>query len=144
MQQPLATDLGGLSNGVLSVRDYIPEPTQPVFSSALQRPKLANVLDSKLMIVDDEPAIVKVVKTYLEDAGYKHSISTTDSTRAFHLARDERPDLLILDIVMPELDGLQILQLIRNDQQLQYLPILIVTASTEAKTKLKTLTAWRR
>jgi putative two-component system response regulator len=136
-EQTLATELSWLWHGVPQVKDYI--ATQPGSLRALRPPKLADVLSSKLMIVDDDPANVKLIQKHLKDAGYANSISTTDPTKALYIACEQRPDLLILDIIMPELDGLQILQLIRNDRQLQYLPTLIVTASTETKTKLKAL-----
>ena len=138
-QQILATELSWLWNGMSFTDGHLAEPPQPDYSTGSPRPNLANILGSKLMVVDDEPAVAGLIKKYLKDAGYKSAISTTDPTKALSLAREQRPDLLILDIVMPELDGLQILKLIRNDQQLQYMPKLVITASTDRETKLEAL-----
>jgi len=97
---------------------------------------LANLAaDSKVMIVDDEPINVKVAKKYLELAGYQHVIGITDSRTVMRRISEEPPDVVILDIMMPEVSGLQILEQIRADGQWAYLPVIVVTASDNEETK---------
>jgi len=101
--------------------------------------ELAGFLDAKLMIVDDEPINIKVVRKYLQGAGYSHFVTTSDSTQAMDLLRSQQPDAVLLDIMMPQINGLQILEWIRQDEHLRHTPVLILTASTDAPTKLSAL-----
>lgn len=91
------------------------------------------------MIVDDEPINIKLIQKYLRDDGYQDFVSTSDSRQAVDLVRKEKPDIIILDVVMPHVTGLNILGVIRNDPALSHLPILIVTASVDEQTKTDAL-----
>ena len=64
----------------------------------------------------------------------------TDSTLALDTIRREKPDVIILDVMMPQVSGLEILQAIRADAELSHLPVLILTASTDADTRKSALT----
>lgn len=94
---------------------------------------------ARVMIVDDEPVNIKVVRRYLQLAGYQHFITLNDPSGAMDLMRREKPDVLLLDVVMPQISGLDILQSLRADADLCHTPTLILTASTDAQTKLTAL-----
>jgi putative two-component system response regulator len=96
---------------------------------------------ARIAIVDDEPINVKVARKYLQAAGYSHFITTTDSTTALALLVAERPDVVLLDIMMPEVDGIEVLQSIRAHKDLRHIPVLILTASTDLQTKTRALNA---
>jgi putative two-component system response regulator len=96
---------------------------------------------AKIAIVDDEPINVKVVRKHLQMAGYQNFITTTDSSTAFALISREQPDVLLLDVMMPQVNGIEILSTIRANKRLCHIPVLILTASTDAETKLKALDA---
>jgi cyclic di-GMP phosphodiesterase len=102
-----------------------------------RRPNVA--ADSKIMVVDDESTNIKVVKRLLELEGYSHFVTTTDSTTALTLLRDEQPDILLLDLMMPHVSGLEILTQVRADDEFSYLPVIILTAVTDRETKLEAL-----
>ena len=89
----------------------------------------------RVMIVDDEPTNIKVVRRYLENAGYKQFITTSESTQALALIRERQPDIILLDVMMPHVDGLAILEAVRRDPKLRHLPVIILTASTDARTR---------
>jgi putative two-component system response regulator len=93
----------------------------------------------KIMIVDDEIANVLIVKKYLERAGYRDFETTTDSTAAMRILQATRPDVLLLDVNMPSIDGIEILRQVRADAQFRFLPILILTANTDEQIKLTCL-----
>ena len=93
----------------------------------------------RIMIVDDEIANVLVAKKYLERAGYRSFETTTDSSTALNLIFSTKPDVLLLDINMPEIDGIQILKEIRSRNEFRRLPVLILTANNEAAVKLACL-----
>jgi DNA-binding response OmpR family regulator len=80
-----------------------------------------------VMVVDDEERLVKLVSSYLEQEGFK-TVSAGDGRKALFLARQEKPDLIILDLMMPEMDGYEFLRLHRKDSDT---PIIMLTARVE-------------
>ncbi len=94
---------------------------------------------STIMIVDDEPTTIEILEMFLQGEGYDHFVTTTESPKAVALARQKRPDVLLLDLMMPEVGGLDVLRAIRNDEELRHLPVIILTSSTEPETKLQAL-----
>jgi putative two-component system response regulator len=91
------------------------------------------------MIVDDEQVNVKVVRKYLQGFGYENFVTETDSLRALELIRVAQPDVIILDIMMPHMSGLEILGIMQADERLHRIPVIILTASSDSETKLKAL-----
>ncbi len=91
------------------------------------------------MIVDDEIANVLVARKLLERAGYNEFETTTDSTVALGLVQASNPDVVLLDINMPKVDGIEILRRIRGIEKFQHLPVLILTANSDSDVKLKCL-----
>src|SRR5271168_3328750 len=69
----------------------------------------------KIAIVDDEPINIKVVRKHLQVAGYQNFITTTDSTTAVALIASERPDVVLLDVMMPQVSGIDILRAVRGE-----------------------------
>jgi putative two-component system response regulator len=94
---------------------------------------------AKIMIVDDEPINIKVVQKYLQGHGFSNFITTSDATRALDIFRAQRPDIALLDIMMPEVSGIEILQQVRADRQLSRIPVVILTAVGDARIKQKAL-----
>jgi len=82
---------------------------------------------SKILVVDDEPSIVDVLMYNLTKAGHQ-PIVARDGEQALHLARAERPDLVILDLMLPGIDGLEVCRALRKDGDL---PIIMLTAKDE-------------
>jgi putative two-component system response regulator len=97
------------------------------------------IQNPKIAIVDDQPINIKVVQKYLKLAGYQQFATTTDSREALQLIDRERPDVLLLDIMMPHVSGLEILSSLREDSRFTDLPVIILTADTEKNTKLEAL-----
>ena len=95
--------------------------------------------DHKIMVVDDIPLNVKLACAHLKTVGYQHFITETDSTRALSRLYQDPPDLVLLDIMMPQVSGLDILQAIRSDAQFAHLPVLILTAATDRNLKIRAL-----
>jgi putative two-component system response regulator len=96
---------------------------------------------AKIAIVDDEPINVMIVRKHLQGVGYENFITTSDATTATELLVRQRPDVVLLDVMMPQVDGIQILRAIRNEPSLAHIPVLILTASTDSATKLAALEA---
>jgi DNA-binding response OmpR family regulator len=84
----------------------------------------------RILIVEDDEDIVKVIRVTLEREGFEVA-ATHDGTSGMAEVRRSRPDLLILDLLLPKLPGLEVCKAIRADRELRQLPILILTARRE-------------
>jgi len=111
-----------------------PLVTSPI-DRHLSEPVVKEVPPGKILIIDDELANVRGIKRYLQGVGYNDILTSTDSTTALVLIEREKPDLLLLDIMMPEVSGIEILRLVRENKRLRRMPVLIVTANTDIDTK---------
>lgn len=100
---------------------------------------LSTLSNALIMMVDDESITMEIMQSYLEDAGYQNFVLLEDPTQAIQSIEHHRPDLLLLDLVMPNINGFEILELVRNHEQFSHLPVIILTSSTEAETKIKAL-----
>jgi two-component system phosphate regulon response regulator PhoB len=85
---------------------------------------------SKVLVIDDEPDVTELVAYHLKDKGYAVEI-VNDPLRSIGIARSFLPDLVILDVMMPGLSGLQVCRMLRADPKLQKVPILFLTAKVE-------------
>lgn len=99
----------------------------------------ATVKLSKLMVVDDEPTNVKIVRRLLELEGFSQFVTTTDGRKAMTLIRDERPDCVLLDLMMPFVTGLDVLDEMRHDPATAHIPAIILTAVTDHKIRCEAL-----
>ncbi len=80
-----------------------------------------------ILVVDDEPPVRDILAYFLQEAGYD-VLATGDPDEALGLARDGRPDLAILDILMPRMDGFDLCQMIRGHPESADLPVIFLTA----------------
>jgi DNA-binding response OmpR family regulator len=92
-----------------------------------------------IMLVDDEPTTLDVIELFLRDAGYGRFTKTTDARRVLELLAAERPDVLLLNLMMPKLDGIQLLNAINARPELRDIPVIIVSSSSDADTKHQAL-----
>jgi len=97
------------------------------------------VSDPVIMLVDDEPITLEIVKTYLEKAGYSQFVLVSEATEAMGILEETDPDILLLDLMMPEVSGLDILGELREKPKFKYLPIIILTASKDPQDKITAL-----
>lgn len=96
--------------------------------------------DAPILIVDDKQANVDLLESFLEDDGYTNFTGTTDSRRALALFESLRPDIVLLDLHMPHLDGFEVMRQLKTLLPAQsYLPILVLTADTNPETKQRAL-----
>jgi diguanylate cyclase (GGDEF)-like protein len=92
-----------------------------------------------VMMVDDESTTIEVLQAFLEEAGYGRFITTCEPASAMTLIANERPDVILLDLMMPVVSGLDILRDMRADAKFQQIPVIVLTSSTDAETKLRAL-----
>jgi len=100
---------------------------------------LAGLADALIMMVDDEVLNIEMTQAFLLDAGYSHFVETSAPERALEMMRAQLPGVLLLDLHMPKVGGLEILAAMRDDPQLRYVPVIVLTSSTDPQIKLKAL-----
>ncbi|NNM00629.1 MAG: response regulator, partial [Gammaproteobacteria bacterium] len=98
-----------------------------------------SVKEKRIVIVDDDPTVLEVLSVHLEDAGFRHLVLIEDSTRAMDMLRAAHPDVLLTDLRMPRVSGFDLLQEVRADPDLGYLPVVMLTSDSDAETRLKAL-----
>ncbi len=112
--------------------------SQPDSASTLKERSLA----ARILIVDDTPANVKLLEMLLEQAGYVNVTSVTDPRQVVPLQEKNNFDLILLDIRMPHMSGLEVMAALKKLNHLNhndYLPILVLTAQTDMETRLQAL-----
>ena len=87
-------------------------------------------MSTKALIVDDEQAIVDLIRYHVEKEGLE-CLEAKDGETALRLAREQKPDLLILDLMLPGIDGLEICRLLRRDKSTARIAIIMLTAKAE-------------
>jgi diguanylate cyclase (GGDEF)-like protein len=96
-------------------------------------------IDSIIMIVDDEILNIEMTQAFLEEAGYSRFICTHQSEHAVDMIRRDPPHVLLLDLSMPKVSGLEILAELHEDENLRHIPVIVLTSSADGPTKLKAL-----
>ena len=103
----------------------------------------APLQNATIMMVDDEPITMEVVQTFLKDAGYRHFLLVEDSVQAMDRLREHRPDVLLLDVVMPEVSGFDILRFLRVDEEFAHIRSTPLGQDMPARALGMTRARWR-
>lgn len=96
--------------------------------SMAEEPKL-------IVCIEDEPDMIELLRTILESSGYK-VIGATGGVIGLETVRREKPDLILLDLMMPDMDGWEVFQQIKDDPDLSQIPIVVVTAKAQSIDKV--------
>lgn len=92
-------------------------------------------MTARILVVDDDHSIVNVLRGYLEQSGYQ-VLTAYDGNGGLQAIRQERPDLVVLDLMLPGRDGWSLTRLVRADSALAALPIILVTARVDDSDKI--------
>lgn len=87
-----------------------------------------------ILIVDDEPYMIRLLQHHIERAGF-HMVKATNGREALDRIRDDRPALVIMDVMMPEINGLEVLAEVRKREETRNLPVIIMTANAQRFTR---------
>ncbi|NET58194.1 MAG: response regulator transcription factor [Symploca sp. SIO2E6] len=98
-----------------------------------------NLCDNKqLLLIDDDPNLILLVQDYLEFQGYE-VLTATNGLEALSLLEDNIPDMIICDIMMPEMDGYTLVEQIRQDPRTNWIPVLFLSAKGQTQERIKGL-----
>lgn len=90
-----------------------------------------NIKTAKILVIDDEPEITEIIDTYLSENGFK-VFTVNTPTKAIERAKDIKPDVILLDIMMPGVDGYDICQNLKQDPDFSHTPIIFLTGKDKA------------
>jgi DNA-binding response OmpR family regulator len=90
----------------------------------------------KLLIVDDEPLNIDYLEQELEDLGYE-TVAAYDGVQALEMVATENPDMILLDIMMPEMDGFQVLERLKENKQWRSIPVVVISAMSDIQSVVK-------
>ncbi len=146
LNQPTSTYSGNIAASLLTSAPMV--LAKPAFIAVAQPVKLhdgawarpaCDAGDFRIFIVDDEELNIRVARKYLKTWGYQHVDSTNQPTEAIERILQSSPDLILLDVMMPEISGLELLAQMRKIEVLQHIPIVILTAHIEESVKYEAL-----
>lgn len=119
--------------------EAIEEPSQPASTGQMPHPVPCETATARILVIDDEAVNIKVIQKYLQQGGYTQIRGITDPTFALAGIDIEQPDVILLDVMMPRISGLELLASIRANPSTSHLPVIILTASCDRETKLAVL-----
>ena len=96
-------------------------------------------MEKKILIIDDEEDFCYFVKKNLEAISDYEIITATRGRKGIQLARKKKPDLILLDIMMPGIDGLEVLKRLKKSEKTQNIPVIMLTAKDEDESKIRAL-----
>ena len=92
-------------------------------------------MNERILVVDDDKEVVRLMRAYLEQAGYEVLVAY-DGETALHILRRDRPDLVLLDLMLPDRDGWEVTRLVRSDPSLAQTPIIMLTARVDVTDRI--------
>jgi len=94
-------------------------------------------MDKKILIIDDEKDFCYFVKKNLEAISNYEIVVANKGKKGIQIARKEKPDLILLDIMMPGIDGFEVLKRLKGNEKTQRIPVIMFTAKNEDEAKIK-------
>ena len=85
---------------------------------------------ARVLVVDDEPDLVRILEFGLKAAGYQ-VMTANDGQEGLKKAREQKPDIILLDLMLPKLDGYKVCRLLKFDERYKHIPIMILSARTQ-------------
>lgn len=101
--------------------------------------RIKNPHDGRILIIDDEPAVSQMIELQLRKSGYENILIENESTQAVEKIETLQPDLVILDIRMPTVNGLEILKTVKDNPATENIPVLIMTSTTDDRIRMASL-----
>ncbi len=106
--------------------------------------EMFRLVSANILVIDDNPSNALLLEKMLRMHGYENVKSLTDSRQAFDSIMAYQPDLILLDLQMPYIDGYSVLEWIRREETTRFLPVVVITAQSDNVTKLKALSMGAR
>jgi DNA-binding response OmpR family regulator len=87
-------------------------------------------MPKRILVVDDEPRVLKMLRCRLETAGYQVS-TAVEGHEALQKVRDEKPDLIVLDLILPGMSGYEVCARLKGDEEFRRIPVLVLSARSQ-------------
>lgn len=101
---------------------------------------LSSIRPEKILIVDDNPVVIKILKNIMESKNYL-TVTATSGIDALKIAYQEKPDLIITDYIMPEMDGMALILKLKSQLATRFIPVIMLTSKDEVESEVEVLSA---
>lgn len=115
-----------------------PQPRKTIDTISLNQEQ-TEIRGSKIMIIDDEQLVIRVVRRFLSSDGYENFVTINEPRDAVEAIEREMPDVVLLDIMMPHVTGLDLLKVRKTSSEMQHIPFIILSANAENQIKREAL-----
>ena len=126
-----------MNNGPIDMETALPE--QNADTRACGDEVVAGLTGAMVVMIDDDPITLEVIQEFLGEAGYSNVVALSQPARALEQMRKAQPDVVLLDLMMPGVSGFDILKAMRAEEELRFVPVIMLTAASDAETKLQAL-----
>ena len=89
---------------------------------------------ARILVIDDEPAIARIIRLLLEPQGHEVMVAN-DGSRGFAMAQRQAPDVIVLDLMMPVMDGIWLLGMLRSTERTESIPVIVLSARSDDETQ---------
>jgi diguanylate cyclase (GGDEF)-like protein len=127
----------GTDNGLTDMESALPEQTTDLLASGDEI--VEGLAAAMVMMIDDDPITLEVIQEFLTEAGYSNVVALSQPAMALEQMRKTPPDVVLLDLMMPGVSGFDILKAMRAEEELGFVPVIMLTAASDAETKLQAL-----
>jgi DNA-binding response OmpR family regulator len=104
------------------------------FPHKVELPQVPKRENKSILVVDDEPHMVKLLRLNLEPEGY-HVLEASNGESAYRLTLETKPDIVLLDVAIPEKNGIEVCKAIKGNPELSHIPVILITARGEGARK---------
>ena len=99
---------------------------------------MMNTYNPKILIVDDNEITLKLIKRYLEGSSFE-VVTASDGEECLNIVSENRPDIILLDVMMPKLDGYETIKTLKTNNDTKHIPVIIVTALNDVTNQVKSI-----
>jgi sigma-B regulation protein RsbU (phosphoserine phosphatase) len=103
-------------------------------------PGIADIASSKILVIDDSNLNVKIITNFLKSSGYQDILTASNGKQGLEMAEIYKPDLIIIDLIMPIMDGISTIKTLRSQEELKMTPIIVQTGISDPEQQLS---AWK-
>ena len=139
---PTAMDITSAINETLPASVAVSrggDPAETAGNSSTSGSASDKTKNAKIMIVDDEALVIRVVRRFLMAEGYENFVTLTDPRKSFEMIESERPDIVLVDIMMPHITGIELLRLRQQTPATHHIPFIVLSANSEKNIKREAL-----
>ncbi len=139
-EESFPPQIDGVESDINDVESFLIDDGVDITEKKKHNISVSTVTPKKILVVDDNPLLLRVLSHLLESENFR-VITALDGPEALKIIHKEMPDLIILDIIMPEMDGMEVMSKIKSNLNTRFIPVIILTSKTDIDDEVQGLEA---